>query len=45
MNVQTAYDALKCCFIKREREREKRGKVLSFAGYIFYLKPHLPVII
>lgn len=44
MNVQTAYDALKCCFIKREREK-KRGKVLSFAGYIFYLKPHLPVII
>lgn len=28
MNVQTAYDALKCCFIKREREREKKRKSL-----------------
>lgn len=35
MNVQTAYDALKCCFIKRERERKKEEKSYHLLAVYF----------
>lgn len=33
MNVQTAYDALKCCFIKREREKKEEKSYHLLAVY------------